>query len=130
MLQSDKNMKWGSLCFNGTCFTIYIARTIFQKARGLKKIRELRRTEGMLFIFKTDLPKFFWMKGVLIPLDIIWLDKNFKIVDIHKNQQPCERIFCPIIYTRKKARYVLEINGGTAEKLNLEESMKAEVTLP
>lgn len=130
MLQSDKNMKWGSLCFNGTCFTVGIARTIFQKSRGLKHVRELKKTEGMLFIFKTNLPKFFWMKGVLIPLDIIWLDKNFKIVDIHKNQQPCENFFCPILYPKKKARYVFEVNGGTADRLNLEESMRAEVTLP
>lgn len=130
MYQFNKNMKWEVLCFEGSCFTVAIAKTILQRSRGLMFVEELRKNQGMFFIFKTKLfPKLFWMKNVLIPLDIILLDEKLIVVDIKKNIEPCKGIFCPIIFSNKGAKYALEVNGGTADKMAIEPGSEANITL-
>jgi len=48
----------------------------------------------MIFIFQEEKKHSFWMKNTLIPLDIIWIDYNGKIVDI-QTAKPCETAICP-----------------------------------
>ena len=67
------------------------------------------------------------MKNTLIPLDIIFIDKDWKIVSIQKNAQPCKADPCELFTSGGAAKYVLEINGGLSEKLGIESG--AEVTL-
>jgi hypothetical protein len=61
------------------------------------------------------------MKNTLIPLDMIWLNKDKKVVFINKNTQPCLIDICSIIHPLVDAKYVLEINGGLAEELGITE---------
>ena len=75
--------------------------------------------KGMLFIFDEEKEHPFWMKNTLIPLDIIWINQDREIVFIEKNAQPCPEK-CKIIIPSKKAKYVLEINGGLADKIGIE----------
>lgn len=76
--------------------------------------------QAMLFIFSAEARHGFWMKNTLIPLDIIWLDKNQKVVFINKNTPPCGQEPCEIIKPDRDALYVLEINAGLADKTKLE----------
>jgi uncharacterized membrane protein (UPF0127 family) len=72
----------------------------------------------MLFIINEEGIYPFWMKNTLIPLDIIWINKDKEVVFIKKDFQPCTEI-CESITPDKKAKYVLEINGSLADKNNI-----------
>jgi len=72
----------------------------------------------MLFIFEKESLHSFWMKNMRFPLDIIWIDKDKKIVDIYKFALPCKDI-CKTITPSLKAKFVLEVNAGFVEKNNL-----------
>jgi hypothetical protein len=58
------------------------------------------------------------MKHTLIPLDIIWINKDKKIIFVCQNAQPCRGITCPSIKPEDNAKYVLEINAGSFQKNN------------
>lgn len=76
---------------------------------------QLPDKKGMLFIFPEDDLHGFWMKNTLIPLDLIWIDKENTIVDI-QTAQPCQADPCPIFTPSGAARYVLEINANRSEQ--------------
>lgn len=99
-----------------TDYKIEIASSSAQKIKGLSKRENLCPKCGMLFVFsfETELP--FWMKDTLIPLDLIWLDKNGKIVDIKTaNETNSSKIY----QNQSPAQYVLELNANDSQKLNL-----------
>jgi hypothetical protein len=99
-----------------TNYKIELAKTSAQKIKGLSKRNTLCSNCGMLFIFgfETELP--FWMKDTLIPLDMIWLDKNGKIVDIKTTDKTNSK---KIYQNQSPAQYVLELNANDYQKLNL-----------
>lgn len=108
-----------SVCFGGSCFQVELADTAAEREQGLMNRQELAPDAGMLFIFPQEDFYNFWMKDTLMPLDIIWLDENKKIVAINKNAPPCQTNNCPQYSPEAPALYVLEVNAGTAERLNL-----------
>lgn len=73
---------------------------------------------GMLFIFEDSGIYPFWMKNTFIPLDILWLDDDGKIVFIQNNALPCQEL-CPSYHPGVEARYVLELNAGAVTNLRL-----------
>jgi YVTN family beta-propeller protein len=81
-------------------------------ARGLMFRQHLPLNAGMLFAYNNEEPRTFWMKNTLIPLDMIFLDSNSKIVDIFENVPPCEQEQCPTYPSEQPAQYVLEVNAG------------------
>jgi YVTN family beta-propeller protein len=91
--------------------------------RGLMFRNHLPWNAGMLFaylpfyddiaaVFGTEEPRSFWMKNTLIPLDMIFVDSSFKIIDIKENVPPCEQEECPSYPSKEPAQYVLEVNAG------------------
>jgi uncharacterized protein len=111
--------KAGKVCFKNNCFIVEIAKTQKELTRGLMFRGSLQEDRGMLFIFQEDGNYPFWMKNTLIPLDIIWINEEKNIVFINKNTQPCKEEICPSVNPGAEARYVLELNGGIAEKIGL-----------
>jgi hypothetical protein len=97
-------------------YNIELATTIAQKTKGLSGRNTLCKNCGMLFTFgfETNLP--FWMKDTLIPLDMIWLDKNGKIVDI---QTATEINSTKIYQNQLPAQFVIELNANDSQKINL-----------
>lgn len=85
--------------------------------KGLMYIKKpLQNNEGMLFdMGKLDYHKF-WMKNTFIPLDIIFLNQNFKIIGFVENNKP---LSYNIISINKKSKYILEINSGNIKKHNI-----------
>lgn len=72
---------------------------------------------GMWFEFQDDAPRKFWMRNTRIPLDILFIDKNFEIVDIFENVKPCKKDPCETYGPEIPVRYVLEVRAGfVAEK--------------
>ena len=107
------------ICFGQNCFSIELAKTNAEREQGLMNRKELDKNSGMLFIFDSDSIYPFWMKNTLIPLDMIWLDDNSKVVFVAQNVQPCKTFICPITTPPVKAKYVLEINGGVSKILGI-----------
>ena len=89
-----------------------------ERINGLMFRERLNENEGMFFIFGNEGYQAFWMKNTLIPLDIIFIGKNFEIVDI-KNAVPCKDEPCPLYKSSKPAEYVLEVNGNFTIKNNV-----------
>jgi uncharacterized membrane protein (UPF0127 family) len=70
---------------------------------------------GMLFIFPETAQHSFRMKNTLIPLDMLRLSADFKIVDLQE-AQPCTSDPCISYFPSEKAQYVLELNQGISKK--------------
>lgn len=90
-------------------FKVEIADTDLKRKTGLQCRTKMELNEGMLFIWKTEDFRNFWMKNTFIPLDIIFINKAYKIVDIFYNAKPYS---LKSISSKKKAKYVLELNEG------------------
>lgn len=128
--QLSENDGAPKICVKNKCFEVEIAQTQKEKEAGLMNRKHLDPDKGMLFLFENDGVYNFWMKNTLIPLDIIWIDKNKKVVFIKENAMPCNLEDCETFHPTQKARYVLEINGGLAEKYGLKVGDEVEIALP
>lgn len=108
-----------SVCIKGRCFQVELAENELQRGRGLMYRTELGEDRGMLFIFDKEDFYPFWMKNTLIPLDIIWIDSNRKVVFMAQKVQPCRVLICPSVLPTANAKYVLEINSGICQEISL-----------
>lgn len=105
---------------------VEVANTDALRANGLGGRDSLGATNGMLFIFdKSDYHQI-WMKDMHIVIDVIWIDANFKVVDITKGLRPdtYPKTFEPV----SPARFVIETNNHYAESFGIK--MGDMVTLP
>lgn len=98
--------------------SVEIADDNEETAKGLMYRKKLEENSGMLFIFGNEEYQTFWMKNTVIPLDIIFIDKNSKIVDI-KNAVPCKKEPCALYKSSMPAKYVLEVNGNFSINNNI-----------
>lgn len=108
------------VCGGDWCFMTELARTQDQQQQGLMNRESMNEGSGMLFIFQKSEFHNFRMKNTLIPLDMIWIDEQFKVVKI-MTAQPCITDPCPIYQPGIAAKYVLEINAEMAEKHGIQE---------
>ena len=111
--------KWGRVCFKKYCLDVKLAQNSIERTQGLMFQKSLEQNKGMLFLFDKEAKHSFWMKNTLIPLDIIWINENNKVVFISENNQLCSWRYCPLIKPGADAKYVLEVNGGTVQKMGL-----------
>ncbi len=114
----NNNQKTKEVCFKENCYNVEIADTQQERELGLMNREKLDDDKGMLFIFEKAGIYGFWMKNTLIPLDIIWIDGNNKIVDI-TTMQPCKIEICRTYTPTSNALYVLELNANTSKEINL-----------
>ncbi len=103
------------VCSETSCFTVELARTPAERQQWLMFRETLDEEYGMLFVFSGAELHSFWMKNTLIPLDIVWIDDNFTVVQV-VNAQPCITDPCTIYTPQTWSTYVLEIAAGMASK--------------
>lgn len=103
------------VCFAGDCFLVEVADNPIEQARGLMNRQSLGQDHGMLFVFDREEIHSFWMKNTLIPLDVIWIGKDKRVKAI-QTLEPCQTEECPHANPGSPALYVLEINGGLAQR--------------
>lgn len=96
---------------------IEIADTDYETQTGLMYRTELKDNQGMLFIFPDEDYRSFYMKNTKIPLDIIYISEDKRIVGIQKNAEPFNESSLP---SEAPAKYVLEVYAGLSEKWQLE----------
>ena len=97
-------------------FTVEVARTARQHARGLMFRRRLAPDSGMLFLYRTSQPVTMWMKNTFIPLDILFVAADGRIVRIAQRTVPHSMQNIPSF---GPVSAVLEVNGGTAARLGI-----------
>jgi hypothetical protein len=105
-------------------FTVELAETPAEQSRGLMFRKTMDDHLGMFFIFDRDEIRYFWMRNTLIPLDMIFIDNKFLVVDIHRGAKPLDET---VISSRKPARYVLEVNAGKADKCLIKPGTKVKL---
>ena len=108
-----------SVKIGGKTFKVEIADTREKQALGLMFRDDMPADRGMLFIFPNEAPRSFWMKNTRISLDIMYFDGDLKLVSIAADTPPCKVSRCPSYPSVVPARYVLELNAGTASALGV-----------
>jgi len=103
----------------GKTFSVEIAETSEEHALGLMFRDSMPADHGMIFIFPDEAPRSFWMKNTRIPLDIMYFDRDLKMVSISADTPPCRVTRCPSYPSIAPAKYVLELNGGVAASLGV-----------
>jgi len=98
---------------SGAIYRIELARTPEEQQRGLMFRESLPERSGMLFLFEDDSPHRFWMKNTMIPLDMIWMDGDGRVLFVSANTPPCKADPCPNYGPDVPAASVLEIAGET-----------------
>ncbi|HEV2200196.1 MAG TPA: DUF192 domain-containing protein [Bryobacteraceae bacterium] len=106
---------------NGTRMTAEAVHGDFEMARGMMFRTSLPADRGMLFTHPKEAKYQYWMFQTKIPLDIIWMDREHKIVEISPNTPPCTGGAgdCPKYGGNQPSSFVLEVNAGVAAKNNL-----------
>ncbi len=97
-------------------FTVEVARTDEERRTGLMHRRHLPEGRGMLFDFSPPQEISMWMKNTYIPLDMIFIDADGRILRIAEDTEPEST---RIISSRGPARAVLEVIAGTARKYGI-----------
>jgi uncharacterized membrane protein (UPF0127 family) len=97
-------------------FTVELALTPEEQAKGLMHRTVMAENAGMLFYFGADQPRSFWMRNTLIPLDIIFVKLDGSIHHIHENAIPEDETPIPSL---GNVGAVFEINGGLSKKLGI-----------
>ncbi|MEQ1942757.1 DUF192 domain-containing protein [Mesorhizobium sp. VNQ89] len=93
-------------------FTIEIADDQNERSRGLMFRETMDDDHGMLFVFPETKPVGFWMKNTPMPLDLIFVGQDGRVIDILPGEPFSEALIAPA----DPARFVLELKRGTAEK--------------
>lgn len=88
---------------------IEIADTDYERTLGLMYRQTMAENEGMLFIFPDEEIRSFWMKNTILPLDMLFINSERRIVTIHKNTTPYSE---QSYRSTQPAKYVLELNAG------------------
>jgi uncharacterized membrane protein (UPF0127 family) len=101
---------------SGANYAVELARTPEEQVQGLMFRESLPEKSGMLFLFPENTVHQFWMKNTMIPLDIIWMDLQGKVLFVSENTPPCKTDPCPTYGPDRPATSVLEIAGGMAKK--------------
>lgn len=103
--------------------SIEIANSDYETQTGLMYRESMDANQGMLFIFPEEAMRSFYMKNTKIPLDIIYIDREKRIVSIQKNAQPFDESGLP---STAPAQYVLEVNAGLTDQWDVKQGDRIE----
>lgn len=97
-------------------FNVELALTPGQQAQGLMYRQSMPADAGMLFVYDRVQPASFWMKNTLIPLDMLFIAADGRIVNIHERAVP-ESL--DSVSSDGPVKAILELNGGMAARLGI-----------
>lgn len=133
ILASDsgcRDFRAGTITFNDhQQLSVALARTTIEHQQGLSGCQSLASGQGMYFIFPAKTGIAFWMKDMLIPLDIIWLADNTVVgitADVPPPAYPQDSL--PLYPAPVPVDGVLEIGAGEAQKLNIRQGSILEIS--
>lgn len=97
-------------------FKVEVADTPDERALGLMFRRKMAADHGMLFDMGHVGEADFWMENTFIPLDIVFIGADGKVVSVAEHTTPMSRALIP---SDGAVRYVLELNAYTARRIGL-----------
>jgi uncharacterized protein len=125
---ADLKQRWVKFP-NGEKFRVELATTKTELQRGMKYRESLSPGTGMLFVYGKQGLYPHWMYEVKMPLDVIWMDGEKRIVQMAVDMKPCPPgppESCRGFGGTYMAAYALEIQAGQAEKNGLKPGMRLE----
>ena len=123
MIEAKKTKNIGSIKIGGQEYDILLAKSEEQKKQGLQYFTELPKDEGILFYINEEKPveTQFHMHNVPFPIDMIFMDDEFKVLDVKRGNPEDDNI-------RGIASYVLEVNVDSGIKKGDEADLDEEDT--
>lgn len=112
----QRNTREGFSNKEGRIVTIYIKRAHDKKLGLMHRKKKLKKNHGLLFDYDRYGVFTFWMKNTYIPLEVICLDHNYKVVGVIENLKPKSLDSRTL---DRPFRYAIEVNKGTSKKNNL-----------
>ena len=118
-MEARKSKNIGTIKLGGQEYDIFIAKSEAAKQQGLQHFKSLPKDEGMLFVINESSPveTFFHMHNVPFPLDMIFLDDEFKVLDVKRGNPEDDKI-------EGIASYVLEVNADSGIKIGDEADLE------
>lgn len=112
MIEAKKTKNIGSIKLGNQEYDIFIAKSEDQKRQGLQNFKSLPEDQGMLFVINESFPieTLFHMHNVPFPLDLIFMDDEFKVLDVKRGNPEDDKI-------EGEASYVLEVNADSGIKI-------------
>lgn len=86
------------------------------RAEGMMWRKSMEDDQGMLFIMEQSEPQSFWMRNTYVPLDILFISEDRRILNVRENAQP--QSLSPQT-SQGDAKYVLEVIGGLTDRLGV-----------
>jgi uncharacterized membrane protein (UPF0127 family) len=127
-LFSDKRYRHAYAKIGRLSLDMEVADDSYKRAKGLMYRKNMRKDSGMLFIFDSERRYSFWMLNMQFSIDLIWLDRNMRVVDITKEALPSNSIFSSKSYSPKApAMYVIEACSGFASYSKLKPGNKIKI---
>ena len=113
----------GTIKVDSVPLEVQIADTEPRRVRGLMFQDKLPYDQGMIFVFEGPGNYSLWMLNMQFSLDMIWFDRDGKVVHIEQDVPPCKSALeiatCQSIVPEGEAVYVLEVTSGFVEKNNI-----------
>jgi uncharacterized membrane protein (UPF0127 family) len=109
----DTNVVFRKIQISGAEFNVEIAASNEEKLLGLSGRSSLASSTGMFFIFNYPGNWGIWMKDMNFPIDVLWIDDDFKINHIVEDMAP--QSYPQVYKPTSSARYVLELPAGTVK---------------
>ena len=108
--------------FANVVVNMEVARTDAERQKGLGGHAPLGESDGMIFVFERPSFHAFWMKGMLFPLDLMWIE-NGEVAYVERNAPhfppDTPDRFLPVYAPQAQATYVLEVNAGFADRYGI-----------
>lgn len=117
-----------SIVMGGHVFTARTPMTEDAQVLGLSGTESLTDSQAMLFVFEYNQRWGIWMKDMKIPIDIVWLNAEKKIIHVEKNAQPDS--YPTVFRPDQDARYVIETATGRSDDLGVELGDSVQFTDP
>ena len=118
-MEARKSKNIGTIKLGRQEYDIFIAKSEEQKKQGLQHFKSLPKDEGMLFVINESNPveTLFHMHNVAFPLDMIFMDDEFKVLDVKRGNPEDDKI-------EGIASYVLEVNADSGIKIGDEADLE------
>ena len=107
----------------GKTFTLEVARMDLSREIGLMFRDAMPADHGMIFVFPEASRLSFWMRNTRIPLDIVYVGTDQRIVSVHQ-MKPYDESQTT---AAGPAKWAIELNEGTAAKLGLQAGQKLDI---
>lgn len=125
---TDSGYKKTNITLSGKVFNALVSDTMALREQGLSGRASLDADQAMLFVFDRPDLVGFWMKDMKFSIDMLWVDKNLKVVSFQTDVSP--DTYPKTFYPRDLSKYVIEFPAGTLSALAVKEGDTVSIPLP